>query len=102
MLLANWAPIPLATDLHLFPALADARPAEVTVRRGDVLYLPCCWWHAVRGSAGRNLSVNYWYQLHEKKVDFNAMLGSLGIDKGVSRKAITSALTQKIADGSIG
>ena len=54
-------------DADRFPALAEARPLRALVREGDVLYLPCGWWHAVRGSEGRNLSVNYWFALHESK-----------------------------------
>lgn len=56
-------------DADRFPALAEARPLRALVREGDVLYLPCGWWHAVRGSEGRNLSVNYWFALHESKAD---------------------------------
>ena len=65
-------------DLATFPALRNASPLEATLRRGDVLYLPCCWWHAVRGSHGRNLSLNYWFNLHPRKVDVGVLLGSLG------------------------
>lgn len=54
-------------DAAAFPELARANPRAASVRRGDVLYLPCGWWHAVRGSAGRNLSINYWFGLHATK-----------------------------------
>ena len=49
------------------PAFARATPHAATVRRGDLLYLPCGWWHAVRGSRERNLSINYWFALHASK-----------------------------------
>ena len=50
-----------------FPRLARARPLEVTLVAGDVLYLPACWWHCVEGSAGRNMILSHWYQLHPLK-----------------------------------
>ena len=67
-------------DLGRFGALRQATPHTVTVRRGDVLYLPCDWWHAVRGSEGRNLSINYWFSLHESKRDPRLLLKALGLD----------------------
>ena len=42
---------------------------EVTLVAGETLYLPCCWWHAVRGGEGPNLSLNYWYNMREDKMD---------------------------------
>ena len=39
------------------------------VHAGDLLYLPCGWWHAVRGSAAPNLSINWWFDLHPQKED---------------------------------
>ena len=52
-----------ALDFGRFPALRGAAPRAVTVRAGDVLYLPCGWWHAVqsRPPAGqRSISLSYW------------------------------------------
>ena len=54
-------------DRSTFPKLAHAVPHVARVRRGDLLYLPCGWWHAVRGTEGRNLSVNFWYGLGARK-----------------------------------
>ena len=56
---------PAASRQH--GAFARAQPHVATVRRGDLLYLPLGWWHAVRGSRARNLSVNYWFALHPSK-----------------------------------
>ena len=50
-------------------AFARAQPHVATVRRGDLLYLPLGWWHAVRGSQERNISVNFWFELHPSKRD---------------------------------
>jgi hypothetical protein len=68
---------PDAADLHTFPALASARPRVAQVQAGDVLYLPCGWWHAVRGSEGTNLSINYWFELHAAKADPGVLMDGL-------------------------
>ena len=52
--------LPCLMQAELFPLLASARGASVTVQAGDMLYLPCCWWHSVRGSPDFNCSFNYW------------------------------------------
>ncbi|KAH8067622.1 cupin-like domain-containing protein [Aureococcus anophagefferens] len=44
-----------------FPKTAGARPLEVTVRKGDMLYIPLGWWHFIRALPGRNMSINHWY-----------------------------------------
>ena len=53
-------------------AFARAQPHVATVRRGDLLYLPLGWWHAVRGSQECNISVNFWFDLHPSKRDDEA------------------------------
>ena len=43
------------------------RPLRVTVRTGEVLYLPSLWWHQVEQTAGNDnmvIAVNYWYDMH--------------------------------------
>ena len=40
---------------------------HVDVAPGDVLYLPCAWWHCVEGSAERNMILNWWCVVHEQK-----------------------------------
>ncbi|KAG9186832.1 hypothetical protein G6011_09940 [Alternaria panax] len=40
-----------------------ATGVETTLRSGDALYIPCGWWHAVRGvGRGANASVNWWFR----------------------------------------
>ena len=54
-----------APDLTTFPRLHDAaaRALHVELSAGDALYIPVCWWHAVRTPAGkRSISVSYWTQ----------------------------------------
>jgi hypothetical protein len=65
---------PDAADPTRFPLLRSARPRVAEVRAGDVLYLPCGWWHAVRGCDGLNLSVNYWFELHSDKADASVLM----------------------------
>ena len=51
-----------------YPRLAGARPLEVRLAAGDLLYLPACWWHCVEGSRERNMILNWWFRLHADKV----------------------------------
>ncbi|XP_022730777.1 jmjC domain-containing protein 7 isoform X1 [Durio zibethinus] len=42
------------------------KPFEVTVKAGEVLYLPSMWFHHVRqrpGDGGYTIAVNYWYDM---------------------------------------
>lgn len=39
-----------------------AKYVDVTVVKGDILYLPVFWYHDVSGESGRNISINYWYR----------------------------------------
>ena len=54
-------------------------PIEVTLAAGDVLYLPCGWWHCVEGSAERNLILNYWLKVHPRKTAEGTFAGSVGV-----------------------
>ena len=51
----------------LYPELARARPVEVNLVAGDMLYLPMCWWHCVEGSRERNMILNWWFEPHPEK-----------------------------------
>lgn len=42
------------------------KPFRVTVRAGEILYLPSLWWHQVEQTAGTDnmvIAVNYWYDM---------------------------------------
>ena len=41
-----------------FPLFDRATPYVARISKGDILYVPCYWWHRVR-SFGRNLAVSY-------------------------------------------
>jgi len=43
---------PLKPDTGRYPQFANARPLEVTVGPGDMLYLPSLWFHHVRQTHG--------------------------------------------------
>lgn len=50
----------------LYHDLELPRPMQVTVRPGELLYLPSLWWHQVEQRAGRDklvIAVNYWYDM---------------------------------------
>jgi lysine-specific demethylase 8 len=49
-----------APDPVRFPRCADARRAVVTLRAGEMLFLPSRWWHQVR-SVEPSLSINFWW-----------------------------------------
>ncbi|CAE7212969.1 Jmjd7 [Symbiodinium pilosum] len=61
-------------DKLRYPLLRHATVLEVTVRAGDMLYLPACWWHCVEGSDDRNIILNWWFGQHveKKQASFNA------------------------------
>ncbi|XP_052209990.1 lysine-specific demethylase JMJ32 [Diospyros lotus] len=54
-------------EMSKFPLYFNGpKPFEVTVKAGEILYLPCMWFHHVRqspDSLGRTIAVNYWYDM---------------------------------------
>ena len=71
-----WSPIEdLAKAEHdhaykqQYPLYFDSslpKPFRVTVKAGEVLYLPSLWWHQVEQTAGSDnmvIAVNYWYDM---------------------------------------
>jgi len=47
-------------DLADFPRFARARPIEVTLEPGEILFLPTGWWHQVR-SLDPSISLNFFW-----------------------------------------
>jgi hypothetical protein len=47
-------------DLAAFPRFAEARPLEVTVRAGEILFIPVMWWHHLRALEA-SVSLNFWW-----------------------------------------
>ncbi|XP_077320663.1 bifunctional peptidase and (3S)-lysyl hydroxylase JMJD7 isoform X1 [Lithobates pipiens] len=73
-----WIPVdPLDPDLSMYPAYSQTRPLHVTVRAGEMLYLPSLWFHHVRQSHGC-IAVNYWYDMeYDIKYHYFQLLDSL-------------------------
>ena len=71
-------------------SLAVANP-EVHLKAGDLFYLPIFWWHAVQGSIGRNMILNWWCQQHPYKdlpwdppwLSIKKSLGAVDLEKSV-------------------
>ncbi len=55
-----WRPQSPVLTLHC-RGVTQATVFEITVHAGDALYLPTCWWHAVTGGKGPNISFIHWY-----------------------------------------
>ncbi len=49
-----------------YPCLAHARAlaTSVTLRQGDLLYIPPYFWHSMRSSGAPSAAVNFWYSPH--------------------------------------
>ena len=66
-----WSPIdPNRPDADAFPRFFGADwppPLKVTIRSGELLYLPAMWWHYVQQKGGEEggpcVSVNFWYDM---------------------------------------
>ncbi|XP_076929672.1 lysine-specific demethylase JMJ32-like [Bidens hawaiensis] len=54
-------------EMSKFPLYFNGpKPFEVTVKAGEILYLPSMWFHYVRqtpDSRGLTIAVNYWYDM---------------------------------------
>ncbi|XP_062597221.1 bifunctional peptidase and (3S)-lysyl hydroxylase Jmjd7-like [Saccostrea cucullata] len=53
---------PLNPDLEKYPEFGKAVSLEVTVKEGEILFLPSLWYHHVQQSHGC-IAVNYWYDM---------------------------------------
>jgi hypothetical protein len=50
----------LNPDLEKFPRFKDARPIDVVIEPGEMLYIPLHWWHGVFG-LGVNVTVSWFW-----------------------------------------
>ncbi|XP_012267185.2 bifunctional peptidase and (3S)-lysyl hydroxylase Jmjd7 [Athalia rosae] len=58
-----WVSIdPLNPDYARYPGYKNVTTLRVTVRKGDLLYLPSLWFHHVRQSHAC-IALNYWYDM---------------------------------------
>ncbi|MEP6922450.1 MAG: cupin-like domain-containing protein [bacterium] len=57
----NYSPVDIeAPDFDRFPLFKNARPIEVMLEPGEVLFIPVRWWHYARGLAP-TISLNFWW-----------------------------------------
>lgn len=57
----GWSPVDgEAPDVQRFPRSADARRIVITLRAGEVLFLPSRWFHQIR-SLEHSVTVNFWW-----------------------------------------
>ena len=95
-----WSPVdPHPTDVAAaaaaYPLFFDSSlpsPMEVTVRAGQVLYLPALWHHHVRQKGDRVIAVNWW---HDMSYDshFASLQLKLGLAQLLTSDADCSVLT---------
>jgi hypothetical protein len=52
---------PVRPDLQAYPRFAEATPFVVTLKAGEILFLPSFWWHHVT-SLSMSISVNQWWR----------------------------------------
>lgn len=68
---------PIHPDLNAHPEFSNAKPVTVTVKAGEMLYLPSLWFHHVQQSHGC-IAVNYWYDMqYDLKFNYYQFLESL-------------------------
>ncbi|CAO3663271.1 unnamed protein product [Umbelopsis vinacea] len=60
---------PTNPDLERYPRFRYAKPITVTVREGEMLYLPAFWMHQVSQNGPEGvIAVNYWYDLDYQSI----------------------------------
>ena len=59
---------------------SDVTPIYVTLKPGEVLYLPVGWWHHVRQAGDITISLNWWYDAEMRGMSwvFLSFLRGLG------------------------
>ncbi len=58
----NWSEVDVfAPDLARFPRFAEVEVLRAQLGPGDVLYLPCHYWHAVEHEGRPTIAVNFWW-----------------------------------------
>ena len=87
------------------------KPLRITVRAGEVLYLPSLWWHQVEQAAGKDnmvIAVNYWYDMQfDCKYAYYQLVESLAVandhlrqERVDSTKAVNGGMADSSTDPS--
>jgi hypothetical protein len=50
-----------SADRQAFPAFGSAKPIDILVQQGDVLYIPIFFWHEVHSIDSPSISLSYWW-----------------------------------------
>jgi len=50
-----------APDDRAFPRLRNVKIVEATLKPGDMLYIPSCWWHELH-TLQSSIAINYWWR----------------------------------------
>ena len=56
-----------AVDMYAFPQMQNAECYRVKLSAGDALYIPYFWQHRIQSTAERNIMVNAWFDIHDRK-----------------------------------
>jgi Cupin-like domain len=81
-----------------FPRFERARPVELEVEAGEILYLPAYWWHQVYSEGLVNVSVNFvWFASRWKSLRHLGQ--SLRARRHVARALAQARALQKAANG---
>ena len=52
---------PQHPDYAAFPEFRKAVATNVTLKQGEILFVPAHWWHQVHHKASTNIAVNFWF-----------------------------------------
>ena len=52
-----------------FEHYKNARPIDISLKQGEMLYLPAYWYHCVQGGDGFNVLLAWWTDIHPRKHD---------------------------------
>jgi|GEM_PF-2274768 len=52
---------------------------KVTLEEGNILYIPCCWWHHVQATDDVNININFWWLSFKKATKFPRQMGRFAL-----------------------
>lgn len=85
---------PEKLDLQANPKLAHIPYYEVTLNKGDMLYIPQYWWHVVRSYEAPNIAVNVWFGLFNYEDKFR----EAGISEDTNVVEVTELFDKLVKD----
>lgn len=56
-------------DQEMFPKFKDVRYQETILEKGEMLYIPVTWYHAIHHLGEVNINVNFWWQPELVKIN---------------------------------